>query len=526
MKVTSVSEMKSLDNRAVKEYGIPELILMENAGNSVFYVIQKEFGIKDKKFLILCGSGNNGGDGMVVGRKILSNGGKVVLVLLSDEVNLKGITKKNYEILRNSGIEIRNKPHLKNIESLIKESDIIVDGMLGTGLRGNLEGTYREVIQLVNNSDKPIVSIDIPSGVNGDTGEIMGEALKSDFTITFGLPKIGNVLYPGAECCGKLIVSHISFPPTLYEDNSLKISINELIPLKERGKDTHKGSFGKVLFISGSKKYLGAPYFSAQSFLKAGGGLSYLATPKSISSFIASKGSEIVLFPQEETGSGSISYNNKRELLNFIDNVDFVVLGPGLSLENETCKLVRELGDKIKKPLLIDGDGLTALKDHLSIVKNRKYPTILTPHPGEFGRLINKNIEEIKKNRIKIIMDSAKEYDCIIVLKGAHSLIGCPDGRIFVNITGNPGMATAGSGDVLTGTIAALFGIFQNQKETSALEYGIRMGVLIHGYSGDLASKEIGEDGIIAGDILRHVPKAMKIYRENPEEIPDSISVI
>lgn len=526
MKVTTVSEMKSLDQRAVKEFGIPELILMENAGNSVFYVIQKELGIKGKKFVVLCGSGNNGGDGMVVARKIYSNGGNVTLILLSDKKNLKGITKKNYEILSNIGIDILNKPSFKDIKKKVKESDIIVDGMLGTGLKGDLRGLYREVILLVNSAKKTVVSIDIPSGINGDTGEIMGIGVRSDLTITFGLPKIGNLVYPGYEHCGKLFVSHISFPPSHYEDDSLKISINEPIPLKERGKDTNKGSFGKALFISGSKKYLGAPYFSALSFLKAGGGLSYLATPKSISSFIANKGSEIVFLPQEETDSGSISYDNKKELLEFSETVDFVIVGPGLSLGNETQRLVRELADKIKKPLLIDGDGLTAIKDSLNIIKNRALPTILTPHPGEFARLIDKSIEEIKRNRIKIVRDSAKKYNCIIVLKGAHSLIGYPDERIFINMTGNPGMATAGSGDVLTGTIAALFGLFKNKEQTVSIEEAVRMGVLIHGFAGDLASIEIGEDGVIAGDILKSLPPAMKIYRNNPDNIIKNISII
>jgi NAD(P)H-hydrate epimerase len=526
MKVTSVLEMRNLDNRAVKEYGIPELILMENAGNSIFHLIQNEIKIMDKKFLILCGPGNNGGDGMVLARKIFSNKGNVKLTLLSDEVNLQGITKKNYEILKKTKIDIKNKPSLKSIKSLINKSDVIVDGMLGTGLKGNIKGLYKDVIQFLNESNKTVICVDIPSGINGDTGEVMGSAVKSNFTVTFGLPKIGNLLYPGAYHCGRLIVSHISFPPSLYEDNSLKISINELIPLKERGKDTHKGSFGKSLFISGSRKYLGAPYFSAFAFLKAGGGLSYLATPKSISSFIARKGREMVLIPLEETEAGSISLKNKRELIKFVENVDFVVLGPGLSLNDETCKLVCELTHKIKKPLLLDGDGLTAIKDNLNIIKKRKYPTILTPHPGEFGRLINKSVEEIKKNRIKFVQNYTKELKSIIVLKGAHSLVGFPNRRVFINMTGNPGMATAGSGDVLTGTIAALYGIFQSQKESEPLESATRMGVLIHGFAGDLVTKEIGEDGLVAGDILNFIPKAMKIYRENPKEIPDSIQVI
>ena len=227
-----------------------------------------------------------------------------------------------------------------------------------------------------------VFSVDIPSGINGDTGEVMGVAVKADYTVTFGLPKLGNMLYPGHDHCGKLYVSHISFPPALYDSRAIKVAINNPVELPERARDTHKGSYGKALFIAGSSSYLGAPYFSALSFLKAGGGLSYLATPKSISPFIASKGSEIVFVPQKETASGSIALENKDELLEFSQTVDMVVLGPGLSLASETQELVRKLAPKIDKPLLIDGDGITAIAEDLGKIRKREAPTILTPHSG------------------------------------------------------------------------------------------------------------------------------------------------
>lgn len=526
MKVASVSEIKNLDKRAAMDFGIDEILLMENAGNAVSFVIQKELGVKEKKFLILSGSGNNGGDGMVVARKIYSNGGEVKLLLLSGVEKLKGITKKNFEIIQKIGIHIEENPTSEEIKKAIQESDGIVDAMLGTGLKGEVEGLYRDAIQLLNDSGKPVLSVDIPSGINGDTGEVMGAAVRSRWTVTFGLPKIGNINYPGFEFCGKIFVSHISFPPELYDNDSLKVSINEPLPLKKREKDTHKGSFGETLFIAGSKKYLGAPYFSALSFLKAGGGLSYLATPQSIAPFIANKGSEIVLLPQLETDSGSISRRNLEVLVEFSKKVDFVVLGPGLSLDPETQKLVRSLAKEIKEPLLIDGDGLTALKDHLDIIKNRDYPTILTPHPGEFRRLFGNEMEELKRNKVDIVKSKAKEYNCILVLKGAHSLIGYPDGQVFINLTGNPGMATAGSGDVLTGTIAALFKIVSSENEKIALRNAVRMGVLIHGLAGDLISQEIGEDGVTAEDILKTLPMAMEKLRKDHTNIIQNISII
>ncbi len=391
--------------------------------------------------------------------------------------------------------------------------DAIIDALFGTGLIRNIEGVYRDVIQLINGSGKRVFSIDIPSGINGDSGKMMGTAVKADYTITYGTPKIGNVLYPGYEHCGKLYVSHISFPPSLYNKDSLKTEISLPVMLPERNKNAHKGDFGDVLFIAGASNYYGAPYFSALSFLKAGGGYSRLASPSSVTPFIASKGSEIVFIPQEETGSGSISLKNKDRLLELSGQVDMAVLGPGLSLNEETQELVRQLTKDINKPLLIDGDGITALSKNIEILKERQYPTVLTPHLGEMSRITNIPIHEIDEHKIEILREEAENSGAIIVLKGAHSLIGCPDGKIFVNMSGNSGMATAGSGDVLTGTICAMFGL------GVSLEDAVRTGVFMHGFSGDLAAQDKGEDGITAQDIMDYLPRSLKIYREEYEEI-------
>jgi len=526
MKVASVSEMRKMDQTAVKKYGIDEILLMENAGNAVFFAIEKEIGIKNNNFLIIAGGGNNGGDGMVIARKLYSNGAHVKFLLLSDEKKLKGITKKNFQILKKIGVSIKKKPNQKEIGKALKETDIVIDAMLGTGLSGEVKGLYKKTIELINKSGKKVVSVDIPSGINGDTGEVMGTAVKSDITVTFGLPKIGNLNYPGYEHWKKLFVSHISFPPELYNDNTIKTAINFPVPLEKRAKDTHKGTFGKCLFISGAKKYLGAPYFSAMSFLKAGGGLSYLATPESISSFIGKKGRELVLLPQKETKAGSISKDNLKDLIEFSRNVDFVVMGPGLSLDKETQGLVRSLATKIKKPLLIDGDGLTALKGNLDILKKRKKLTVLTPHPAEFIRLFGGKTKEIKINRVRITREKAAEYGCFIVFKGANSLIGCPDGEVFINLTGNPGMATAGSGDVLSGIISAMFKVVPGNTEKDIFKNSIRTGVLIHGLAGDIEALKKGEDGITATDILYSIPEAIREYRKEGNNLISNIQLI
>jgi NAD(P)H-hydrate epimerase len=332
------------------------------------------------------------------------------------------------------------------------------------------------------------------------------------------------MLYPGFDLCGNLYVSHISFPPSLYDAESIKVRLNDLVELTERSSDAHKGSLGKALFVAGSANYLGAPYFSALSVLKAGGGLSYLATPKSISPFLASKGSEIVFAPRKETDSGRLASESLDSLLDFMDNVEFVVLGPGLSLNPETQGLVRELVKRVEVPLLIDGDGITALAADIDIIKMRKAPTVLTPHSGEMARITGKEIDEVNKEKVNILQQTSADLNAIIVFKGAHSLIGLPDREVYINLSGNPGMATAGSGDALTGAIAAMYGLGLSVEEA------VRTGAFLHGLSGDLAAEEMGEDGITAQDIVDFLPDALKYYRENFDEMVEdyygSISLI
>ncbi|MEA1935492.1 MAG: NAD(P)H-hydrate dehydratase [Thermodesulfobacteriota bacterium] len=512
MKVSRVTEMRSLDRYAIEKLDIPQEILMENAGETSYFVILNEFGVRDKKFVVICSIGNNGGDGFVVARKIHSNGGNVKIFILGNVEKFKGAAKKNFEIISKLPIEVRHIESVESIKNDVLHCDAIVDAIFGTGLTRNVEGLYREVIQLINDSGKKVFSIDIPSGVNGDTGEIMGAAVKADYTITFGLPKIGNMLFPGCEHCGELYVSHISFPPSLYNKDSIKVEINDYIELPPKDQNAHKGDLGEVLFIAGASSYFGAPYFSALSFLKAGGGYSRLAAPISVTPFIATKGSEIVFIPQKETDTGSISLKNRDALLELSEKMDMVVIGPGLSLNEETQQLTRELTKKIERPLLIDGDGITAISKDLDIIKERKWPTILTPHLGEMSRITKMSVSEINKNKIDILQSTSKELNSIIVLKGAHSLTGYPDEKVYINMSGNPGMASAGSGDVLTGTIAAMFGL------GLSIEDAVRKGVFIHGFSGDLAAEDLGEDGITAQDILDYLPLAVKIDREGLDE--------
>ena len=289
MKVCTVEEMRALDKAAIEKFHIDEEILMENAGLSACTVILNEFGVTNKMFLVVCGSGNNGGDGFVVARKLLSSGAEVHVFLLGEQSKFKGAAKKTLEIISKLPVKMESIRSISTLQSAISRCDAVVDAIFGTGLQRDIKGIHREVIDLINKSSKMVFSLDIPSGINGDNGNPMGVSVMADYTISFGGPKLGNILYPGFDRCGKLYVTHICFPPTLYNKNSLKTEINTPSRLPVRASNGHKGVFGDALFIAGAQSYFGAPYFSALGFLKAGGGYSRLALPASMSPHIAAK---------------------------------------------------------------------------------------------------------------------------------------------------------------------------------------------------------------------------------------------
>lgn len=515
MRVTNVHKMRELDRKAIETYGIREELLMENAGIAAFELVSSICGgkIAGRTFTIICGVGNNGGDGLVVARKIISMKGNVQVAIVGDIERFHGASRLNYEIIAQILDHMHHITEAQQLQDLLNESHFIIDALFGTGLDRKIAGIYKTIIGMINDSGKHVISLDIPSGINGDTGEVMGVAVNATHTVSFGLPKIGNLLYPGFKYGGELYVSHISFPPELYESDELHISINLPPPLRPREPDSHKGDYGKILFIAGSAQYLGAPYFAAMSFLRAGGGLSYLATPDRISTHIGARGNEIIILSQQSTPSGSIAYENKDRLLTAADSATMTIIGPGLSLDEETQQLTRELIAEIKSPLLIDGDAITAVAANPEIIKQRPSPTIITPHTGEMARLCHVNIDFVLNSKIDLLKQTCMDLHCTIVLKGAHTLIGFSDGKIVINLSGNAGMATGGSGDVLTGSIAAMVGAGYSTDDS------VKLGTFIHGFAGDLAADTIGIDGIIASDIMDYLPRALSLYRSNHDSL-------
>jgi NAD(P)H-hydrate epimerase len=508
--------MRSFDERAVSRHGIAEAILMENAGLAVHNVLRSQYGARGVAYVVACGFGNNGGDGFVVARKLLSAGARVHVLVFGDPTKYAGAAGANWDMLRACGVSHAVHPSIDVAREAFCSCDVIVDALLGTGLTRDVTGELAACIHAMHEAAKPIVSVDIPSGIDGDTGQVRGVAVRATHTVTFGLPKRGNVLYPGAAYNGRLWVTHISFPPALVEDPAVTVHLQAPPPLPPRSPYGHKGSFGDVLVIAGAASYYGAPSFSALAHLRAGGGYARLAAPRSVTAGLGAHASELVLLPQDETREGSISHDCLDALVNLAAGVDFVILGPGVSLHEETQQLIRDLTARIAKPLLIDGDGLTAIARSPALLATRTAPTVVTPHPGEMARLTDMSVRDVVADPITTTQHHARTWNASIVLKGAHSLIAHPNGAAYVNPTGNAGMATAGSGDVLTGTITAMAGL------GLGFEDAVRAGVFIHGLAGDLAAEAIGQDGMTARDVLGHLPAAVKAYRERYEEIARS----
>ncbi len=514
MRVCTVQQMRDSDRKAVESLGLSTEILMENAGHAVWTVIRKEFGMRDRRFFIVCGGGNNGGDGLVVARLLHSAGADASVFLLAEESACSGAALANLRAAVNCGVPVTV---VRSPEELYlgRRSDVVVDAMFGTGLSRKPDGLPAALIGRINAAGLPVLSVDIPSGVNGDTGAAPGVAVRATCTVTLGLPKRGNLLPPGRELCGRLYVSHISFPPGLYAAAG-DVVTGELAPLPVRRMDVHKGECGDVLFLAGARQYMGAPYLAAMSFLRAGGGYARLATPVSLAPLLAANASEAVLMPLHETSDGAAALSNLDVLLEQASRSEMLVVGPGVSLHPETQQLVRELVGRVAAPVLVDGDGLTAVASAPECVSERRAPTVLTPHAGEMARLLQTGAEDVQHDRVGAVDEAAKRYGATVLLKGASTLVASPGEATYLNLTGNPGMATAGCGDVLTGTIAAIVGA------GLAAPMAVAVGAFVHGLAGDMAAEEIGQDGMVARDVLNHLPRAVRAYRNRFQELMDN----
>jgi NAD(P)H-hydrate epimerase len=507
MRVCTVQEMRDCDRRAVESLGLSTEILMENAGHAVCEVARREFGATGRRFVVVCGGGNNGGDGLVAARQLHSLGAGVRVTLLVDESVFSGAARANLQAALRCGVPVQRIQTADDLH-LGRSCDVVVDAIFGTGLSRRPEGLQAEVIERLNEAD-------VPSGVDGDTGTTPGSAVRATCTVAFGLPKRGNLLAPGRELCGKLYVSHISFPPSLYGSVG-EVVTGELAPLPARPLESHKGMYGDILFVAGARSYLGAPYLAAMSCLKAGGGYARLATPASLALLLGVHACEAVLVPLQETGEGTVALSNLDALRAMAERVDMVVIGPGMSLHEETQELVRRLASDAAVPVLVDGDGLSAIAHNPESVSGRRAPTLLTPHVGEMARLLRITPAEVEQDRVAAVQEAARVYGATVLLKGSSTVVADARSPVALNLSGNPGMATAGCGDVLAGTIAAMCGSGLDLRAAA------EVGAFIHGMAGDLAAEAKGQDGIVARDVMEHLPAALRLYRERFRELMDN----
>jgi len=507
MVVVTAKEMQLLDQRAITELGIPSLVLMENAGVAVVNAMEQEFGdLSGKRCLILVGKGNNGGDGLVVARHLLNRNAKVKVYLVAEEGELSDDCRYNLNIFRKLQGEIHQitKASLPKLKISLSLTDLVVDAILGTGFTGELKGLLVEIIRLVNNCRKPVVAVDVPSGVDGTTGTAGSSAIRADLTVTLGFCKTGLLLYPGRDYCGKIKVVDIGIPKSLVvsiKRYTTEANICELLPPRPRW--AHKGTFGHCLVIAGSKSMTGAAYLTAHAMLRAGAGVVTLAVPESIRQYFPP--SEVIVRPIPETGTGSFGLSSVEALLALMTDKSVVVIGPGLGQDPELELVIKELLQHWQGPLVVDADGLNNIRDLSWLVQIPaavRRDWVFTPHPGEMARLLNTTAEQINRKRLETAWEAYQQIGVNVVLKGAPTIIA-GDNQVYINSTGNPGMSTAGMGDVLTGIIGGLMSQGMNSFLAAVA------GVYIHGRAGDCLQMQYGLRGIVASDMLSVIPRVM-----------------
>jgi len=524
MKIVTAEEMRLIDEKTIKKYGIPGSTLMERAGLAVAVKIRELF--DKRKVLVLAGVGNNGGDGIVVARN-LHNWGWNVKVLLMGKLDALGPDcLAQYRIARKIGVpvEFRTAVTDKDIHAAI-----VVDALLGTGINKPVSSPLSEVIDVLNRADNQVVSVDIPSGISSDDGQIKGTAVLADYTVTFGLPKYGHLLYPGAEHTGHLFVEDIGFPTELLRSESLKTETIEqtdasfLVP--ERTKYSHKGDYGHVLIVAGSRGKTGAAIMAAKACLRSGAGMITIGVPESLINVYQERVTEEMVLPLPDDGQGILSEDASATILDFLNRqADVLAIGPGISTGPNITKLLMTLLMSVTAPMVLDADAINSIAGHTQTLLKVKAPVILTPHTGEMARLLSKGQGKkgigvdmgwderrrtIERDRVTTAVSFSKETGAYLVLKGSPTIISEPGGRTFINTTGNPGMATAGTGDILTGIVAAFLSQGLNPLDASVL------GVYLHGLAGDIAASEKGMHSLIATDVIEKIPEALICLKRN-----------
>jgi NAD(P)H-hydrate epimerase len=517
MKALTAAEMREVDRLTTERCGVPSLTLMENAGTSVAEFIRQKFpNLARRRIVVLCGKGNNGGDGFVAARKLREMGAKPEVYSFAAADEMRGDAAANRKRWQETGAGLQvvtDASGLAGTKAAIGEADVIVDALLGTGTRGPVEGILREAIEAVNGRrrERAVVAVDIPSGAAADSGDLPGVAVEADYTVTFTAPKTGMLSGKANECCGQLLVRDIGSPWELIEETgegSVRWSeprefAEFAVPRKPQG---NKGDYGHALIVAGSVGKSGAAVLASWSALRAGAGLVTVATPEPVLPIVAAHTPEVMTEPLPATEAGSVS-------LRAIEHGYFdalvkgkraLAIGPGLSTHSETQEFVRAVVGKRAAPIVLDADGLNAFAGRAAELNAAQGRLAITPHPGEMARLLGSTAGDVQARRMEIARKAAADWNCMVILKGHQTLTATPAGCMWVNSTGNPGMGTGGTGDVLTGMIAGLTAQFSDAEWSRVLSFG----VYLHGLAGDLAYAESGEAPLMAGDLVRFIPRA------------------
>ncbi len=505
MKVVTAQQMRSIDKRTIEDYGIAAAVLMERAGLSVSRRIRELF--EKRKVVVLAGGGNNGGDGIVAARDLFNRGWNARVILVAKEGKLSPDCLAQYRTAKKTGVPVAFRT---NLSSADLHSAVVIDAIFGTGLSKPVTSPLAEMMRFLNASEVPVVSVDIPSGISSDSGQVMGEAVRADYTITFGLPKVGHMIYPGSEYSGRLFVEDIGFPEELLISEEIglqtveKLTASALVP--ERPAYSHKGDYGHVLVVAGSRGKTGAALMTARACLRTGAGMVTIGIPETLLNVFHSRVTEEMVLPLPDTGDGVLSKDAVSPILGFLDKKgDVLAMGPGLTAGPDIAKILERLLPAATVPMVLDADALNAISGGTDILRKVKSPVVVTPHPGEMARLLGAGSSDVEQNELRKIIERdrtataisfAQKTGTYVVLKGVPTIIAEPEGKAFINTTGNPGMATAGAGDVLTGIIAGCIGQGMNPLDASIF------GTYLHGLSGDIASSKKGMHSLVAGDII------------------------
>lgn len=518
MKVVTSKLIRAMDRETIDAFGVPALLLMENAAIAVAERIAARWSpLKGKRVAIVCGKGNNGGDGLAIARLLYSKSQAAVNVWLSEDPE-QGASPEfntNLEIARRFGITVRPIEGWIGFEHELAASDLIVDAILGTGVEGDPRPAAARAIEAVNAAGKPVIAVDLPSGLNADTGAPGNPTVRATLTVTLAFSKLGLHLYPGIDYAGEISVADIGFPPAVTDKPELNTLVtapsdaSRWLPPRSGGRDTNKGKFGAVFLIAGSPGFAGAATLCTLGASRAGAGLVTLGVPKSLFDILMARTPATVMTRSfSDSPSGCLSAGAIKTLLAACEKADAVGIGPGLSGDAGTRELVTRFVRDCPSPLVIDADALNALSAlpdrGASILGVRKAPTVLTPHPGEMGRLLGRDTNAVQEDRLGAVRDAVEQCQCVVLLKGSRTLIAAPDGRLAINETGNAGMASGGSGDVLTGIAAAFLAQVPDPWEAAAA------AAYIHGLAGDMAAKEHGTAGLMATDLAEWLPRAMR----------------